>query len=194
MWVPHRIKGLVFDTLQSTNCPISFSHPTLRVNQFPIQITAGTCSRTIITIPTTVCHKMLGIRRSVINISKLRHNLIRHWRRNWNNDRKEFWNIDCCRLRGWDQTTSSVTKSEIFSLKSFIMRLRPRHGDSATKWPNILKNDSNCCYFPKNKLEQIICVNRNILCMAIIFPGPADTGGLGLGGEQLASNNSRLFI
>ena len=115
----------MFDTLQSTNCPISFSHPTLRVNQFPIQITAGTCSRTIITIPTTVCHKMLGIRRSVINISKLRHNLIRHWRRNWNNDRKEFWNIDCCRLRGWDQTTSSVTKSEIFSLKSFIMRLRP---------------------------------------------------------------------
>ena len=31
--------------------------------------------------------------------------------------------------------------------------------------------------------------------MAIIFPGPADTGGPGLGGgEQLASNNSRLFI
>ena len=124
----------------------------------------------------SVCHEMLGIRRSVINISKLRHNLIRHWWRNWNNDRKEFWDIDMyCRLRGPAQTTntSSVTKSEIFSLESFIMRLRPRHGDSATKLPNILKNDSNCCYFPQrtNWSKLFVLTGTSFVRRSFFCPG-----------------------
>lgn len=92
-------------------------------------------------------------------------------------------------LRGcWDQTTSSVTKSKIFSLTSFIMRLRPSDTETLLRnCPISWKTTQIVVIFLQYKLEQIICVNRNILCTAIIFPGPGS-------GQKTGAEESSLRV
>ena len=94
-------------------------------------------------------------------------------------------------------TTSSVTKSKIFSLTSFIKRLRP----SDTERDSVLRNcpiswktTQIVVIFLQYKLEQIICVNRNILCMAIIFPAGAEESSLRVTRDTSSNNFRQLGV